>query len=240
MVIRRLALLVVVLGLVVLLAGAARPGGAHGQPSLGQSITVVGNGVATAVPDRADVSFGVQTQRRSARTAASVNATKMQRVIDALRAAGVAAADIQTQQIWISPVYDSTGLTGYIASNTVTVKVRDVSRAGAVIDAAVAAGASNVYGPNLVRSDRQSVARNALRAAIADARAKAQVIAAASGSSLGRVVSVVEQGAVPPTGGGAGGPAGGTGGGGAPAVPTPVQPGEQEINATVSVTFSGS
>jgi uncharacterized protein len=131
----------------------------------------------------------------------------------------------------------SSTLTGYIASNSVIAKVRNIERAGTVIDAAVNAGSTNVWGPSWFRSDRQRLERNALRAAVSDARAKAQAIAASSGTSVGRVLSVIEHGAIaytPPTGGTTSATTGATG---QVTVP-PIQPGEQSVQATVSVTFA--
>jgi uncharacterized protein YggE len=219
---------------------AVRPDKARGGPAPTQVISVTGTGVVTTTPDRADFSFGVQTQRDSARAAAAANADQMQRVINALRASGIAGRDIQTQQVSISARYDNTGLVGYTASNSVTAKIRAIDTAGAVIDAATAAGASNVYGPSFFRSDRQTLVRTALRGAIADARAKAQAIAAGSDATAGRVLSVIEQGAIPPSGTGTTGSTT-TGSTGVTGVtPTPVQPGEQAIQDTVSVTFAAS
>jgi uncharacterized protein len=213
---------------------------ASGGQTPPQRITVTGTGVVSTTPDRADFSFGVQTRRTTAAAAMARNAAKMQQVIDAVRAAGVAAKDLQTQQVSISPEYSDSSLLGYIASSSVTAKIRDLGHAGSVIDAAVAAGAVTVYGPALFRVDRQDLARAALRAAIADARSKAQALAAASDATLGRVLAVVEQGATPAASGTTGttgttGTSGTTGG-----VPTPFVPGEQSIEATASVTFTAS
>jgi uncharacterized protein YggE len=111
-------------------------------------------------------------------------------------------------------------------------RLRDLTGAGAAIDAAVGAGANEVYGPNLIQSDRATIERQALQAAMADARAKAQAVATAGGVSLGRVMTVVE------------------GGGVAPPIPyaadarataessTPIAPGTQEIQASVTVTYA--
>ena len=162
----------------------------------------------------------------------------MQRIINALKAFGIDARDIQTQQVSVYAQYANSVLDGYTASNSVTVKVRDIDKAGAVIDLAVDAGATNVYGPSMFRTDRQLQARNAIRAAVSDARAKAQAVAAASGATVGRVVAVIENGAIPA-------PVSGTTTrhhhdgqyGRRVTVPTPVQPGEQSMAVTVSATF---
>lgn len=236
-----------VIGAVVLLLAllgsysALRPDKAQGGSSPTQAITVTGTGEASALPDRADFSFGVQTDRKTAKAALAVNAVRTQHVIDALHAAGIAARDIQTEQVSIWQRYDSSGPAGYTASNYVRAKIRNIDTAGAVIDAATGAGASIVYGPSFFRSDQQALARAALRGAVADARAKADAIAAGSGATVGRVLSVVEQGAMPP-------PAATTTTGTTTTgttttgttVPTRVQPGEQTIDETVTATFAAS
>jgi uncharacterized protein YggE len=217
-----------------------QPNTAQGGPSAASSITVLGTGTVTTTPDRARFSFGVQNQRKTAAGASSATAARIQRVTKALLAAGVDASDLRTEGIWISPYYDSGGFAGFSASNSVSANIRDVEGSGKVLDAATNAGATYVYGPTLFRSDRQSIARAALRAAVADARAKAEGIAAASGSTVGRVLSVVEGGAIAPSGsvtGTTGTTTTGTTGG---TTPQPVFAGQQEIEANVSVTFATS
>lgn len=218
-----------------LLAAAAFAGIGSPEPALSQAeevqngITVTGTGSVRTVPDRAEFAFGVQTTGRTATQALAANAAEMRRVIAALREAGVAAAEIQTQQVSLSPRQSDDGeIIGYTASNTVSARIRDLDRAGAVIDAAVSAGANQVSGPALSRSDAVELYRDALRAAYANARAKAQTLAGAAGVSLGRALVVVEAG---------GGPA---------PLPTdrtaetgtPIEPGTQEVSATVTVTFA--
>jgi uncharacterized protein len=229
-----------VLGAVVLLltAGAiysvARPGKAHGGATPAQVITVTGTGVVTTTPDRASFSFGVQSERDKASAAMNATAARIQQVIDSLRAKGIQPAEIQTQYVSISQHWDAGSVVGYVASNSVVAKIRDLARAGVIIDAAVDAGATSVNGPSFYRSDQQQLARTALKAAVADARAKAQAIAAASNLALGRVLAVIEAGAQP-SGGTTGGTTGTTS---ITSAPTPVLPGEQAITATVSVTFA--
>jgi uncharacterized protein len=228
---------VVLLLIVVGVYAAVRPGQADGGSSPTQAITVTGTGVVMAAPDRADFSFGVQSRRATAKAATAVTSERMQQVINALRASGIAARDIQTQQVSISPQYDNSGVVSYAASNSVNAKIRDIDKAGSVIDAATDAGASSIYGPSFFRSDQQTLARTALRGAIADARAKAQAIAAGSGATVGRVLSVIEQGAIPPSGGTTGTTT--TGSTSIASIP-PVNPGEQSIQETVSATFAAS
>jgi uncharacterized protein YggE len=218
---------------VAALAGAARPESASGLAAQlrAEGITVNGTAFVQAVPDRADFSFGVQSTGRTASAALDANSAEMRKVIAALRAAGVAAAEIQTQQVSLSPRLSDDGesIVGYVAQNSVSAHLRDLDRAGAVIDAAVAAGANQVYGPSLTRSNAAELYRNALRASVADARTKAQAIAAAAGVALGPVIGVTETGGAPvPV----------TGKATAAADAAPIEPGTQEIQASVMVTFA--
>jgi uncharacterized protein YggE len=230
-----------VLGAVVLLLAAGgiysvvRPPKAHGGATPSQVITVTGTGVVTTTPDRANFSFGVQTERDKAAAAMAATAARLQKVIDTLKGKGVQPSEIQTQYISISQHWEVGSVVGYIASNSVVARIRDLSRAGILIDAAVDAGANSVNGPSFYRADSQELAKTALRAAVADARAKARAIAAASGVSLGRVLAVIESGAVQPSSGTTGGTTGTTS---ITSVPTPVLPGEQAVSSTISVTFA--
>jgi len=214
-------------------AGVGRPeaaqGGTGDQSGLG--ITVTGVGSVKAAPDLAEFSFGVETQGQTADEALAKNNAAVQKVIDAIKAAGVAPADIQTQQVSVSPRYSSDGqaIVGYSAVNTVSAKVRDLAKAGDVVDAAVKAGANQVYGPTLSITEQSGLYRDALKKAFDDARTKAQTIAGAAGVSLGQVTNIVEGGGyVPPVYGEAAG--GGDKG-------APIEPGLQEIQASLTVTF---
>ena len=236
---RRMAVLVLVALLAAALAGVGRPEAARGLDGeeSERGITVTGAGLVTAVPDRADFSFGAQSSGRTATQALAAKAAEIRRVIAALREQGVAAADIQTQQVSIYPRTSDDGQTilGYVAENTVTAKLRDLGRAAAVIDAAVAAGANQVFGPELVRSDRSELYRSALRAAIADARAKAQTLAAAAGVSLGKATVVAEESVDVPEPLMANATAASPSRGGFRA-DVPIEPGRQGIEAPVTVT----
>ena len=229
---------------VVALAGAALvvgafvgvgiPQGAHAVTAEETSryITVSGTGAVVVIPDRVALSFGVNTRGDTAVAALTANSASMRKLIAALKAAGIAAKDIQTTQLSVSPEYDDEerNILGYEASNGVSVNVRNVELAGALIDAAVKAGANEVDGPTLYRSNGEDLARQALRDAVADARKNAEAIAAAAGVALGKVLTVNVNEATPvyraksleaP----------------APAADTPIEPGSQDIQATVSVTF---
>ena len=234
---RYLAVLAVALTAAVVAAvGTAGDAAAVGDPATA-TITVAGTGVVTSTPDRAAFSFGVQTQGDTASAALSANSAAMRRVIGALRAAGVPAADLQTEYVSLEPRYaededgdgDGDGtIVGYVASNAVSAVLRNVARSGAVIDAAVSAGATDVSGPTLFRADEQALAREALTAAVADARGRAETIARAAGVALGRVVAVAEAGVEPQSA---------VARSAAPE-DAPVEPGTQTVEASVTVTFA--
>lgn len=214
------------------LVGVGRPEVAQGQtadqPAPG--ITVTGSGSVRGTPDRADFSFGVETQGRTSAEALDANSVAVQKVIDAVKGAGVADGDIQTQQVSVSPRYGEDGqkIVGYSATNSVNVTVRDLAQAGAVVEAAVAAGANQVYGPTFSISDQTGLYADALRKALDDARSKATTIAGAAGLSLGSIVNVVEGSSIgPPV------PMAAE----AAAADVPIEVGQQDIAATLTVTF---
>ena len=214
-------------------AGVFQPSGARGQvadtPSGG--ITVLGTGSANVTPDRASFAFGTVSQARTASAALAASSQASTRVVNALRQAGVARTDIQTSEVSLSPRMSENGeeIVGYTATNTVSANIRRIADAGDVIDAAVAAGANQVYGPNLLSSDQDAVYRNALRAAVAQARTKAETLASAAGKTLGQITSISEGGAGPQPLPVAGGAKDST---------AQIEPGTQRIEATVSVTFA--
>ena len=234
----RIAAFVALLAGVVSFVGVGRPEGAGGKAaassSSGRTITVTGSGSVSTVPDRALFSFGVTSTGTTATQALNANATEMGRVIAAIKASRVTPADIQTQSVSLNPRYTPNGdaIIGYVASNTVSATLRVLDKAGAVVDAAVAAGANQVFGPSLTRSDQTALYQQALRAAVANARGKALAIAKASKVRLGQVKSVVEGGGGPvpvPVAGRAEAPS-----------TTPIEPGTQLVQATVTVDFSVS
>lgn len=216
-------------------AVVGRPDAAQGQPagsSEAVGITVTGVGTVKAKPDRADFTFGVETQGQTADEALAKNNEVVRRVIDAIKAAGVAAGDIQTQQVSVYPRYSENGqaIVGFTATNSVTAKIRDLSKAGAVVEAAVKAGANQVYGPTFSISNQSGLYKSALDDAYGDAKAKAEALAQVTRVTLGRVINVVEGGQLFP-------PFAGGGEAAEPAAP-PLEPGLQEIQATLTVTFS--
>lgn len=195
-----------------------------------RGITVQGTAIVSAVPDTADLSFGVETRGATAKAALAANGSAMRKVIAAVKAAG--GRDVTTQSVWVSTHYGEKGPEGFVATNSVSTTI-GVGKAGVLIDAAVDAGANQVSGPNMSSSEREKVYRQALKAAVADARKRAEVLAEAAGGSLGRITTIVEAGSAPP-------PIAMEARSALAAAdaPTPVEPGKQEIAANVSVTFS--
>ena len=211
------------------LAGVVgRPEGAGAaDPSPDRVVTVTGVGAVRSTPDRAQLSLGVERHAATAQGALAANADAMQRLLTALRDAGV--SKLQTQSVSVWPHWgDDSRVDGYVATNTVT-GVIAVGSAGAAIDAAVAAGANQINGPSFTSDDARKLYEQALGAAVKDARARAETLARAAGATVGRVVSIVESSAPPE-----------------PLMekratldaPTPVVPGEQETGANVTVTFA--
>ena len=168
------------------------------SPALsGTRLDIAATGEVTRVPDIVRVSAGVATQAPTAAEALRQNAALMARVRAALARAGIADRDIQTQSLALSAIY-RTGdyvreqITGYRASNDLIIRFRDVSGAGPVLDALVAAGVNEIRGP-MLGFDNPEAARDEARAiAIATARSRAQLYAQALGMRVKRVVSVSE------------------------------------------------
>ena len=128
-----------------------------------RTITVNGNGIVTTVPDEAQFTFGVSTTAPSARAALSGNAARMNRLIAALKAAGIAPADIQTAEISLSPNTNENGskVLSFTASNSVTVKTKQISNAGSIVDAAV--GPLTRFAPAPTRAGARSRSRRPRR-----------------------------------------------------------------------------
>lgn len=222
-----LALATAVLVAVAALAGIGRPDAARGELSSPDTVTTTGHGSVTAAPDEATITAGVHTQAASASDALAQNAKLMNAVVAALKGAG--GDELQTQQVSLSPQLNGQGqVTAYAADNSVSAKTK-VAAAGALIDAAVAAGANTVSGPTLDVSGRDALYRDALKKAVADARAKAEALAEAGGFGVGQVSSVTEASAD--------GPVPVFQAAVAKSDSTPVEPGTQDVGADVTVTF---
>ena len=197
-------------------------------------ITVVGTGSVSTTPDTAEWSFGVQTSADSASAALSANSDAMNRVLAALKDAGISGDDLQTEQVSVYPRTSDDGISivGYDVSNTVRATIRDLDQAGGIVDAAVAAGANQVYGPSLTVSDAEAQYRAAVDAAFDDARARAEAIAEKAGVTLGAPVAIVEGGGGVPV------PYYGRAMAEAAAADVAVEPGTQDVGASLTVTFA--
>jgi uncharacterized protein len=215
---------------VVALAGVGRPESARGDTAVPDTVTTTGHGVVTAVPDEATVTAGVNTQAASASAALAQNATLMTAVVAALKSGG--GTELQTQQVSLYPQSDDQGkVTGYTADNAVSAKSK-IADAGALIDAAVGAGANTVSGPSLDVSGQDDLYREALKNAVVDARAKAVALGEAGSFGVGPVSTVTEVGSAPQPVLFAAQTATA-----AKDASTPVEPGTQDITADVTVTF---
>ena len=202
-------------------------------------IEVTGEGAVMAAPDFARVTLGVATTGKTAGDAMEANAKAANGLVSALKAEGIAPADIQTSNISISPMFSHEQpaqtrvptIAGYSVSNNVTVTLRDLPRLGSLLDKAVAAGANSAYGVSFGHNDLSALLDKARPLAVADARRKAEIYASAGGARLGRLMTLTEEG----------GPQ-------APiafasrafvqgAAPTPVEAGEDKLTVTVTARF---
>ncbi|MGH7299145.1 MAG: SIMPL domain-containing protein [Candidatus Rokuibacteriota bacterium] len=230
----------IVLALALATSACAPIGGHQGMHRMDHhrtsTVTVSGTGTVSAAPDMAEITTGVVTQAPTAAPALAANSQAMERLLQALGGLGVAARDIQTTNISVSPLRRQgrdghpPEITGYEVTNQVRVKVRDLSRLGRVLDQQVGQGANLVYGIRFGRQEPEPLLDEARKRALADARGKAELYAAAASMKVGRVVAVQEAGAAMPR----------------PemaprmamSAAVPVAPGEQEIQASVTVTFT--
>ena len=234
------------LALASILAVAAASGANAQAPSAtvpvqmisGTRLDVVATGEVTRVPDIARINAGVVTQAKTATDAIRQNAQQMNRVLAALKRAGVAERDIQTSSINLNPEYryvenQPPVLTGYRASNEVTVRFRDIKDTGGILDALVAEGANQINGPMLTIDKPEAAMDEARASALKIAQARAEQYARALGKRVVRILSISESGAMPPP------------------YPMPVMrmqaadaaneskiaPGEQTLSTTLSVSF---
>lgn len=205
----------------------------------GTRLDIVATGESRQVPDIAVITAGVVTEAQTASAALADNNRRMQAVFRALDAAGIAERDIQTASISLNPRYDYSDrseptLLGYTASNQLTVRFREIERAGAIIDVLVTQGVNQINGPSLQIDAPEAAMDEARRDAIATARQRAELYAAAAGMQVVRIVAISEVGAARP-----------------PVVmagrarmmdaqesaPLQISAGEQQLTADVSVTF---
>jgi hypothetical protein len=208
------------------------------QTIAGTRLDINATGEVTRVPDVAVISAGVVTRSTSATGALQEAADRMQRMIGALKRAGIEDRDIQTSNVSLNPEYrypenQSPQLTGYTASNQLTIRFRDIRNSGKILDALVTQGANQISGPSLTIDKPEAALDEARANAIAAGRARAELYARSLGLHVLRVVAVSESGgyAVPPP---------------APPMPmmarmeaaqTKIEPGEQKLQVSVAMTF---
>ena len=209
---RRGALVVVALTLLVgAFAGGGfrRVGAQEATPVAGAEtpkVSVTGEGLVTVTPDTATVTVGVDVSNETLGEAQRLADEQMRDVIDALKAAGIAEADIQTANYSVNVLrnYDNTSgaqgeVTGYQVSNQVNVKIRDIDRVGAILDTVVGEGANSIYGISFYVEDPNPALSQARERAVEDARRKADELAAAAGMTVGRLLTLSESSAGAPT-----------------------------------------
>jgi uncharacterized protein len=207
------------------------------QTIAGTRLDLTATGEVTRVPDVAIISAGVVARTATASAAIQESAERMQKVLGALKRAGVAERDIQTSSVSLNPEYrypenQEPQLVGYTASNTVTIKFRDVASSGKILDALVAQGANQINGPTLAIDKPESALDEARAKALAIGRSRADLYARSLGLRIARIVAVSESGGYAPP----------------PAPPMPmmarmetasskIEPGEQKLEVSLAMTF---
>lgn len=211
-------------------------------PGLGESdkrtVSVNGTGKVVLTPDMATISIGVNTQNVNAKSAVSTNNRQAAGIIDALDGFGIAEEDIKTTNFSVFPRqdFDRDGNPEdifYVVQNTVLVTVRDLDVLGEVLDAAVRAGANQISGINFDVADRETAFKEAMEAAVMNARERAEIMAVAAGAALGEVQTITTF----VFGGGELVSARGGLGVASLAADVPIAPGQTEISVEVQVVY---
>jgi uncharacterized protein YggE len=183
------------------LAAAQQPPRPPHQPR----IHVAGEGEASVAPDMAIVSLSVMREAETAREALDQNNTAIAEVIAALKEAGIEARDLQTAGLQINPRYvfpqDNSGepprIQGYQVSNTLTVRIRDISKVGEIIDKSVSLGVNQGGSISFTNSDSSATVTEARKRAVKDAVSRATTLAEAAGVKLGSIVEISEHSMMP-------------------------------------------
>lgn len=202
------------------------------------TVTASGSGTIQAAPDEATMSFGVAQTGRDPKQLLADTSKAASKIVAALKKAGVAEKDIQTQSVNLYPqtTFDGgkTVVTGYEASISVTAKVRDLATLGKVIDAGNAAGANTMSGPSFGLAEDSPQTAAALQKAVADARRNAESMAKAADKSVGKVLTMTDGGVSPvqpyPM-------AFADSASGMKSAEVPINPGQLDVNSSVVVTF---
>ncbi len=203
----------------------------------GPTLTVTGTGSVETTPDLATVSLGLTTNGATAGAAMSANTEALTAVIARIKAAGVEDRDIQTSNLSLNPnwvtnaIGTASEIQGYVATNMVTVRIRDLAKTGTVLDAAIADGANALNGLTFGLQDPRPQQDEARRRAVADAVAIATLLSQAAGAKLGPIVSIHEGGAMAPIPGPMYRSM-------AEAAPVPVEAGSLDVSASVTLVFS--
>ena len=198
-----IARLAAIAGLAALPLALSATGPALAEEPRVATIDISGDGSVTAAPDMAMVSSGVVSDADTAAEAMTANSTAMAEVVARIKEAGIEARDIQTSGFNVSPRYARVKssdpqeyrqeLVGYPVSNSVNVRVRDLSKLGGLLDVMVRDGANQIGGVNFIVSEAGKLKDEARKEAMADAMRKAKLYAEAAGVELGRVLSINEQ-----------------------------------------------
>jgi uncharacterized protein YggE len=237
-----LAIATTLLAAASLFAPAASPARADDDPA--RTLSLTGRAEVRAAPDMAVISAGTVSEAKTAREALSANNETMAAVLKTIAAAGVADKDIQTSNFSIQPKYtypprasdgtqEAPKIDGYTVSNSVTVLVRDLDRLGAVMDAVVSSGVNQMNGLNFTVAEPGPLRNEARKAAVAEARARAQLYADAAGVKLGPIRSIAEESHVRPPQPMARMAMEAA----APDAAVPIAQGEQVIEATVNIVW---
>jgi uncharacterized protein YggE len=235
---RNILVAALMLGAAGLPSAAAAQQATISQSIAGTRLDISAVGEVTRVPDVAVITAGVVARSPNASAALQDAADRMQRVLAAVKRAGVEDRDVQTSNVSLNPEYrypenQAPQLTGYTASNSVTVRFRNLRNSGKILDALVAQGANQISGPSLVVDKPEAALDEARTKAIAAGRARAELYARGLGMRVTRVVAISESGgfyAPPPA---------------PPPVPmmeraaayTKIEPGEQKLQVNLAMTF---
>lgn len=162
-----------------------------------REIAVTGTGVVAAVPDMAEIRVEVARQARKAEGAMAAASDAVAAVLAGAEAAGIEARDMRTAAIGLGPLYDyppdaPPRFTGYQATSSLVLRIRDLARVGPVLDRLVGDGANGIAGPDFTVADPDPLRDEARRAAVADARDQAALLARAAGVTLGPVMRITD------------------------------------------------
>lgn len=221
--------------LTALVAGALLTAPALADSNFPPSISVSGEATISVPPDQAEIEAGTTTDAKTAREAADANNVTMNKLLSALKAANIDVKDVQTSRLSLQPQYapnhNPPTVTGYRASNQVSVRLHDITKIASTIDALVSAGATDIGGINFTVSNASKLLDDARMQALADAHRKAEIYAKAAGVALGTPLSISEDGIAPI-------PIFRAKMAAAPMAATPVAPGQETLSVTVHASWA--